>query len=312
MASESTTSNVLLTGQSAYVKKNGSMVNHGTIERQNALTAYSINTEGYIGPNSVLHGTDLAETTEYEQCEAVMKSYLGENWEEDPQERTIITNSNKIKTMLLPGENNMATIANNIMPDYQECNYIYWYDGTQYFNTGINGANVYGIEFTFRPYSTVTNAYSSLLSGVLDNFTIGTGGTSGTTYSDIYLRWRTIEKLPATTVLPSFNARSPITIAIKNGKCKINNTEVCDIDTTQAVSTATGNIYIGNNSALSKAGNLYFHSLKLYGSESELLVDMIPIYSNNTYCIYDKVSNKIITNSGTGSVYGSTKTEYKN
>lgn len=115
MASESTTSNVLLTGQTAYVKKNGSMVNHGTVERPNALSAYSINTEGYIGPNSVLHGTDLADTTEYKQCEAVMKSYLGENWEEDPQERTIITNSNKIKTMLLPGEINMQTLASSII-----------------------------------------------------------------------------------------------------------------------------------------------------------------------------------------------------
>lgn len=115
MASESATSNVLLTGQSAYVKKNGSMVNHGTIERPNALSAYSLTTEGYIGPNSVLHGTDLADTTEYEQCEAIMKSYLGENWEEDPQERTIITNSNKIKNMLLPGEINMQNLVNSIM-----------------------------------------------------------------------------------------------------------------------------------------------------------------------------------------------------
>ena len=114
MASESTTSNVLLTGQSAYVKKNGSMVNHGTIERPNALSVYSLTTEGYIGPNSVLHGTDLAETNEYLQCENAMKSYLGDNWEEDEQERTIITNSNKIKTMLLPGENNMQSLVNSI------------------------------------------------------------------------------------------------------------------------------------------------------------------------------------------------------
>ena len=123
MANESTTSNVLLTGQSAYTKKNGSMVNHGTIERQNALSAYSLSQEGYVGPNSVLHGTDLAETSEYTTCESTMRTYLGENWEVDPNERTIITNSNKIKTMLLPGETNIQTLANTVEP-LPNCNYI--------------------------------------------------------------------------------------------------------------------------------------------------------------------------------------------
>lgn len=116
MASESTTSNVMLAGQIAYFKKNGNMINHGTIERPNALSAYSL-TEGYIGPNSVVHGTDLSDTSEYLQCEAIMKQYLGENWEENEQERTIITNSNKIKTMLLPGETNMQNLVDSIISD---------------------------------------------------------------------------------------------------------------------------------------------------------------------------------------------------
>lgn len=117
MASESTTSNVLLTGQSAYTKKNGSMVNHGTIERQNALSAYSLPSSGYVGPNSILHGTDLEDTTEYIECELEMHSYLGENWEDTPvsNEQLIVTNSNKIKNMLLPGETNMQTLASSII-----------------------------------------------------------------------------------------------------------------------------------------------------------------------------------------------------
>ena len=117
MANENKNENIMLVGQTAYFKKNGSMINHGTIERPNALSAYTLSTEGYIGPNSVVHGTDLSDTSEYLQCEAIMKQYLGENWEENEQERTLITNSNKIKTMLLPGETDMQDLANSIISD---------------------------------------------------------------------------------------------------------------------------------------------------------------------------------------------------
>lgn len=116
MASYTTTENIMLTGQSAYFKKNGSMTNHGIVERQNALSAYSLG-EGYVAPNSVVHGTDLGDTTEYIQCENAMKDYLGVNWEDTPvdDERLIVTNSNVIKNMLLPGEINMQNIVNSII-----------------------------------------------------------------------------------------------------------------------------------------------------------------------------------------------------
>ena len=110
MTSESGTSNVLLTGQSAYFKKTGSMVNHGTVERNNALTTYSLS-EGYIGPDSVVHGTDLADTQEYIACENEMKTYLGNDWEEVSGERTIITNSNNIKERLLPRRTKYAKFS---------------------------------------------------------------------------------------------------------------------------------------------------------------------------------------------------------
>lgn len=168
MASESTTSNVLLTGQTAYTKKQGSMVNHGTIELPNALSPYSLNTEGYIGPNSVLHGTDLAETNEYLQCESTMKNYLGENWEEVENERTIITNSNKIKTMLLPGETNMTTLANSIIPDptldYTELEYVEittnMYVSLGYTSSILSTTKLKGFELDFMPlddFATNTN-----------------------------------------------------------------------------------------------------------------------------------------------------------
>lgn len=114
MASYSSTENIMLTGQVAYFKKNGSEINYGTVERQNALTAYSLS-EGYIGPNSILYGTDLASTSEYTECEADMQDYLGMRWEENQNERTIITNSNNIKNRLLFGETFTQTLANAVI-----------------------------------------------------------------------------------------------------------------------------------------------------------------------------------------------------
>ena len=63
MANENKTENVMLTGQTAYFRKSGAMVNIGTLDLPNALVSRSY-AEGYIGPNSIIHGTDLAETTE--------------------------------------------------------------------------------------------------------------------------------------------------------------------------------------------------------------------------------------------------------
>lgn len=111
MASYSNNENIMLNGQIAYFRKIGTMVNHGTIERPNALSAYTLSSEGYIGPNSVLHGTDLADTQEYIACENEMKSYLGNDWEEVQGERTIITNSNNIKARLLPRRTKYARFS---------------------------------------------------------------------------------------------------------------------------------------------------------------------------------------------------------
>lgn len=102
MASETKTENVMLTGQSAYFKKNGSMVNHGKIEISDTNTKSYSYSEGYVAPNSVIHGTDLANTSEYEACEVAMETYLENYWETKPDERTLVTNSNVIKDLLEP------------------------------------------------------------------------------------------------------------------------------------------------------------------------------------------------------------------
>lgn len=113
MASYSSNENIMLSGQSAYFKKTGTMVNHGTLDFPNALTAKSYS-EGYIGPDSILRGTDLAETPDYINAEANMKDYLDTNWIEIEGERTLISNSQVIQTILAPGIADIQSIVDSI------------------------------------------------------------------------------------------------------------------------------------------------------------------------------------------------------
>ena len=113
MASYSSNENIMLSGQSAYFKKTGTMVNHGTLNFPNALTSKSYS-EGYVGPDSILHGTDLADTTDYITAESSMKEYLDTNWVEIEGERTIISNSQVIQTALAPGIADIQSIADLI------------------------------------------------------------------------------------------------------------------------------------------------------------------------------------------------------
>ena len=105
--------NIMLSGQTAYFKKTGSMVNLGTIEIANTLIAHEYE-NGYIGPNSVIYGTDLADTPEYIECENEMKTYLGSHWVESSEERSIIANSQVIKTLLEPASTKIQTLADAI------------------------------------------------------------------------------------------------------------------------------------------------------------------------------------------------------
>ena len=113
MASYSGNENIMVSGQIAYFRKTGTMANHGTLDFPNGLTARSYS-EGYVGPNSILHGTDLAETPDYSQCEADMEEYLDDDWEEVVGERPVITNANNIKDALVSGEAKMQELADAI------------------------------------------------------------------------------------------------------------------------------------------------------------------------------------------------------
>ena len=136
MASETTIENVMLSGQTAYFKKTGSMINRGTLDLPNALVARNY-AEGYVGPDSVLHGTDLATTSDYLSAESLLQNYLEEDWTEVQNERTLITNSNVITTALTPYYTSIQNLADstglggNVHLEYVRST------GAQYVDTGI-------------------------------------------------------------------------------------------------------------------------------------------------------------------------------
>lgn len=294
MASENKTENVMLNGQSAYFKKSGSMTNHSTVELENALSSHSYS-EGYIGPNSILHGTDLAETTEYTQCEAIMKNYLGDNWEENENERTIITNSNKIKSMLEPGETNMQKLKDNVTFDGTELEYIQG-TGTQYITTDyIPNVNsrielVYGDASAYNSSTTavvlsastvLSNTYRYLL-GIYDSAFAWSGTSSSSHFS-----------------FGSSSRSGKHTLSIHN------NIIVLDGETVLNNSSTTFNnlTYLSLWGCTANLSSNYLGRFKLYSCkiyEGDAIVrHFIPCKDvDGVVCLYDKITKTYFYNKG--------------
>lgn len=300
MASESATSNVLLTGQSAYVKKNGSMVNFGTIERQNALTSYSLG-EGYIGPNSVLHGTDLSDTNEYLQCEAEMRMVIGEYWEEDPNERTIITNSNVIKDTLLPGEINMQNLANLIdAGTYTELEYIQSTGGA-IINTLDNVTNT--LEFDIKVSDVDANC---IIFGAQTNSNFVYCGVNGGNRNYEYYFYDT--NYQQSMIATSSNTYKNVIFHKGTSYFDIKDfNENVIVSKTRTVSSYDMNrtLYIGTNNNGSVSSDSYSMKIHYYKSYNNgvLTKHLIPVKRtiDNEICLYDLISKTFYTNQGSGS-----------
>lgn len=290
MASESKLENVMLTGQNAYFKKNGSMKNHGTIELENALSAHNYD-EGYIGPNSILHGTDLAETNEYAQCEFMMKTFLEDAWEEKEGERTVITNGNNMKTALLPGETYMRQLYNDITFDGTELEYIQC-TGTQYIRTNIPLMNYdnWKIELDIK------------LSDIGYNYNGIWGLVSGTTLYECwvgsdginYNRYNNTKSAGLTMTTTRMKYTDEFTGSIM--KTYIDNV----LKRSYNVSLAKNSSQLKLLQCSASSGKSYLYSAKIYGNQT-LLAEFIPCKDpDGIACLYDKVSKQYFYNSGTG------------
>ena len=304
MASESNNSSVMVAGEIAYLRKIGTMVNRGTLNLPDALSSRSYE-EGYIGPNSVLHGTDLADTNEYLQCETSMKSYLGESWQEVPNERTIITNSNVIKNMLLPGETNMQSLANSIVPDPTlDYTLLDWVEtkGNNYINLGSTasiGTSVVGFDFDFMP---------------LDNFEDITTDRFifGKYYSSASRRYYYIGQTATNQDGLFYNYYDASTNDIhliqgQRQQMSLHNNILTLPDgttlTLSGVTTSSGRNYIGCCYPVTSSGytKVRVYGVKIYNSDGTMLRNCIPVRNNLTgYAkIFDLVSNVYMYNTGT-------------
>lgn len=159
------------------------------------------------------------------------------------------------------------------------------------FDTGVDGLNVYGFKFHFKPLTSLHN-YQSYLVSVLDNFTLGQKGNA----NSLYLRIRSGEKL--STTAPDF-----IEIEAIEGAILCSNGATGAYDGSLPLSSLTGNVKIG---ALTndRYSDFAFVSLTLYDST----------WAEIDTFTYDQQLNAIIgsngslPSSGTGTIssYGST------
>lgn len=115
MASESTTSNVMLIGQSGYIKKQGSMTDFGVVNITDTNSSHSYNT-GYIAEGSKISGTKLEETTDYINCENSMKNYLRDSYKEPSEgEYSVKINADNITSELTIPCRHIQEIADKLI-----------------------------------------------------------------------------------------------------------------------------------------------------------------------------------------------------
>lgn len=288
MASESNTSNVMVNGQIAYIRKTGSMTNHGVIEINDTSVVHNYS-EGYVAPTSVVHGTDLADTTEYTQCETDMENYLGEHWVENPNERTIITNSNVIKTMLATGETNMRTLKNSIS-DGGELEYIES-TGTQYIATSYypNGNTKYEISYT-------NSSVNGIVFGAYNNtWTNGSGyytnvGSNAMSYRHYNSNDNTYVRSSAREL-----------VVMDKGSLTINGTQCLNTTTKTFTIDRPLFIFAGNMGGnVEQPVKMRLQYFKIYEGDT-LLLHLVPFEDvNGTACLHDKVNNIFYYNAGTG------------
>lgn len=295
MASYSNNENIMVSGQTAYFKKNGTMTNHGTLNLPNANIARTYN-EGYIAENSILHGTDLADTTDYIETETSMHLLLDEDWEEKPNERTIITNANNISTALSLYATDIKNIADTVIR-YIPVEYIQS-SGTQWIDTLVTGTGYTKIDVKFD--SSNYNASS-------EHCVLGSRIYSETSmfilgfYSGGWYGYNSSQGSPMRLTGGIYEVR------LDKGKFYWFNTTTGDWDlkntyTIGTFTTPSNMILFGErrSNTVTQLSSIKLYYCKIY-ENGTLVRDYIPIKDlNNVACLYDKVSDTYFYNQGSG------------
>ena len=172
---------------------------------------------------------------------------------------------------------------------YKELEYIEG-TGTQCVNTGINANNLYGIKMAFSVVGLNSN-WQSLISGNLDNFTVG----SNQDVTIAYIRIRSAE------IMGSANIGNNCELIIKNGTITING-NIASNYANGALGNSGGMVYIFNNSAKSRFSLMRLKSLEMYSSSGGTIRRYIPCENDKgNIGLWDDVNSQFYSNAGTGS-----------
>ena len=181
--------------------------------------------------------------------------------------------------------------------EYQEVEYIEASTSGPYLNTGIYATNVYGFEFEFQPGTWTGDSWNSMMSGQLDNATLGyfykpTG---------YYLRFRGTEVASSQSEI---NVNLFHKYVLGNNKFTIDGVQKGNnINTSLSWGTTQVAVCIFNaaNGGRQAVGKL--KSCILYDQNGEKLIELVPCYrkADNVVGVYDIENGSFITNAGGGS-----------
>ena len=167
--------------------------------------------------------------------------------------------------------------------------------GTQWIDTGIPADSIYAFSFEFAiPTGATQSAWGSVLSGRLDNFTLGIASSN-----QLYIRYRGTD-VPNR---PQYAYDTWNTFSLsQEGVLQLLNHQSQQI---QPISTFADTLVICNNSYLNRPTSIKFRFLKCYDEDGVALIDMIPIRFTNEQgvsegAMYDRVSGQLFRNQGTG------------
>lgn len=212
----------------------------------------------------------------------------------------------ELSTMQLASKSGLSVVAEGeggggstarLPAEYQEVEYIEAGTSGPYLNTGIYATNVYGFEFEFQPGTWTGDSWNSMMSGTIDNATLGyyyrpTG---------YYLRHRGTE---ISSDMTGINVNLFHKYVLGNNKFTIDGVQKGNaVSTSLPWGTSQANVCIFNaaNSGRTAVGKL--KSCILYDQNGDKLVELVPCYrkSDNVVGVYDIENGSFITNAGSGS-----------
>ena len=196
--------------------------------------------------------------------------------------------------------------------EYQQVDYIES-TGTQYIDTNIKQNNVKGYELKYKVTGIKQSHSGYQLDGVLGVNSTGAdtkvwfsyNKTENTGKTGIYLLYNSASPNSANSPTVDLDSYYSTThkVFVVNGSVYYNNQLIKKIEN-YATSSSNKNLFIFavNNDSSHFYSKIKLYGVKFYNDTSEVIADYIPCYrkSDGEIGLYDLISNKFLTNSGTG------------